>query len=1009
MRNHSFVCTVFLLLGASVNLLPAQSSAVPEGDASQEQVFLKNARQLIFEGARSGEGYFRPDGKAVVFQSEREAGNPFYQIYSLDLSSGDTKRISNGRGKTTCAFFQPDSSRLLFSSTHEDPEALEKQKAELDFRASGKTRRYSWDYDPAYEIYSVDANGADMRRLTQSPGYDAEASFSPDGKWIVFTSNRSAYPLEKLSKEDRALFDKDPAYFADLYVMRADGSELKRVTSERGYDGGPFFSPDGGRILWRRFDASGMNADVYSAKMDGSDVLRLTDFGCMSWAPYHHPSGEYVIFTANKLGFDNFELFVVDTLGRREPVRVTYTPGFDGLPVFSPDGMRLSWTANRGGEGKSQLFMADWNHSAALSALQSAPERRTAAQDRKSAAGGVNAVGSGARLDGAAAGRNASGSAKETQGHVYESGIRASDLKAQVEWLADTAREGRRTGGAGAHAAAEWISEYAKAAALEPVGGSYFQGFDYPAGAELIEGRNSLRVVAGGKASGFELNRDFRPLSFSDSGKVEGEVVFAGYGLSVPEGNGTFRYNSYDGLDVKDKVVLLLRYVPEQVDAKRRAQLNRYSGLRYKAMLARERGAKAVLVVAGPASAQAGELLGLSSDNTVAGSEIIAHTVGMEVADALLAGTGKTLKQAQAELDNENPHIPAGFALPGVRVELEAGVEHRKGHDRNVVVAIPPGPESTGEWVLVGAHYDHLGKGAESNSMARSGEEGGIHFGADDNASGTALVMELGAALAEERRLHPERFRRGVLIALWSGEEIGLIGSASFAEKPPVELSRVVAYVNFDMVGRLRDNRLNLQGIGSSKAWKRMIERRNVAAGFNLVLQDDPYLPTDTTSFYPKRIPVLSFFTGSHEDYHRPTDTPEKIDYDGLERICRFASQLVQDLVESAEKPDFARVERSAQQESGSRETLRAYIGSIPDYATEVKGVKLSGVRAGSPAEKGGLQAGDVIVEFAGQKIANIYDYTYALDAVKIGQEVLLKVQRGGALAELKVIPEARK
>jgi hypothetical protein len=505
------------------------------------------------------------------------------------------------------------------------------------------------------------------------------------------------------------------------------------------------------------------------------------------------------------------------------------------------------------------------------------------------------------------------------------------------------------------------------------------------------------------------LNKDFRPLSFSDSGKVEGEVVFAGYGLSVPEGNGTFRYNSYDGLDVKDKVVLLLRYVPEQVDAKRRAQLNRYSGLRYKAMLARERGAKAVLVVAGPASAQAGELLGLSSDNTVAGSEIVAHTVGLEIADALLAGTGKTLKQAQAELDNENPHIPAGFALPGVRVELEAGVLHRKGHDSNVVAAIPPGPGSSGEWVLVGAHYDHLGKGAESNSMARSGEEGGIHVGADDNASGTALVMELGAALAEERRLHPERFRRGVLIALWSGEEIGLIGSAGFAEKPPVELSRVVAYVNFDMVGRLRENRLNLQGIGSSKAWKRMIERRNVAAGFNLVLQDDPYLPTDTTSFYPKRIPVLSFFTGSHEDYHRPTDTPDKIDYDGLERISRFATQLVQDLAEAAEKPDFARVERSAQQESGSRETLRAYIGSIPDYATEVKGVKLSGVRAGSPAEKGGLQGGDVIVEFAGQKIANIYDYTYALDAVKIGQEVLLKVQRGGALVELKVTPEARK
>jgi Tol biopolymer transport system component len=271
MPIRPFICVAFLVFGVSENSLLSQSASVPLDPASQEQLFFKNSRQLIYEGVRSGEGYFRPDGKALVFQSEREAGNPFYQIYSLDLSTGDTTRISNGIGKTTCAFFQPDSSRLLFSSTHEDPEALNKQKAELEFRASGKTRRYSWDYDPAYEIYSVDAKGTQMRRLTEAPGYDAEASFSPDGKWIVFTSNRSAYPLENLSKEDRALFEKDPAYFADLYLMRADGGGVTRVTRERGYDGGPFFMPDGQRIVWRRFDASGKNADVYSAKTDCSD------------------------------------------------------------------------------------------------------------------------------------------------------------------------------------------------------------------------------------------------------------------------------------------------------------------------------------------------------------------------------------------------------------------------------------------------------------------------------------------------------------------------------------------------------------------------------------------------------------------------------------------------------------------------------------------------------------------------------------------------------------------
>jgi hypothetical protein len=217
-------------------------------------------------------------------------------------------------------------------------------------------------------------------------------------------------------------------------------------------------------------------------------------------------------------------------------------------------------------------------------------------------------------------------------------------------------------------------------------------------------------------------------------------------------------------------------------------------------------------------------------------------------------------------------------------------------------------------------------------------------------------------------------------------------------------VEKIAAYVNFDMVGRLRDNKLTMQGVASSKVWRKLIEKRNVAAGFNLTLQDDPYLPTDTTSFYPKRIPVLNFFTGAHEDYHRPTDTPEKLDYDGMERIAKFAQAIITDVVNAPERPDYARVERS-DQGGGSRETLRAYLGTIPDYTTEVKGVKLSGVRGGSPAEKGGLQGGDVIVEFAGQKIANIYDYTYSLDAVKIGQPVKISVEREGRRMEMTVTP----
>jgi hypothetical protein len=308
---------------------------------------------------------------------------------------------------------------------------------------------------------------------------------------------------------------------------------------------------------------------------------------------------------------------------------------------------------------------------------------------------------------------------------------------------------------------------------------------------------------------------------------------------------------------------------------------------------------------------------------------------------------------------------------------------------------------------MVGAHYDHLGHGGGS-SLGRSGEENKIHPGADDNASGVAWVMELAAALAREKAEHPEKFKRGIIIGCWSGEEIGLIGSTAFCEHPPVSLGKIIACLNADMVGRLRDNKLTVQGVGSSTVWRRMLEKRNVAAGFNLALQDDPYLPTDETSFYLKNIPALNFFTGAHEDYHRPTDTAEKLNYEGLERVAKFSEQIVTDLVQVAARPDLAKVERSGPP-GGGRETLRAYLGTIPDYTTEVKGVKLSGVRGASPAEKGGVQGGDVIVEFGGQKIANIYDYTYALDAVKIGQPVKMVVERNGQQVTLTVTPEARK
>ena len=265
----------------------------------------------------------------------------------------------------------------------------------------------------------------------------------------------------------------------------------------------------------------------------------------------------------------------------------------------------------------------------------------------------------------------------------------------------------------------------------------------------------------------------------------------------------------------------------------------------------------------------------------------------------------------------------------------------------------------------------------------------------------------MATTLSKTYQEHPEKFNRGIIFALWSGEELGLIGSTHFVNHPIVPLEKVAAYINFDMVGRLRENKLILQGVGSSPVWTKLIEKRNIPIGFNLTLQTDPYLPTDVTAFYPKAVPVLSFFTGGHEDYNRPTDDIEMLNYNGLERISRLAYGIVSDLISTAERPEYVQVERS-QSEEGSRDTLRAYLGTIPDYTTEGTGVKLSGVRAGGPADKAGLKGNDVIVEFGGQQIANIYDYTYALDAVKIGEPIEVVVLREGKRVKLTVTPEAR-
>ena len=586
-----------------------------------------------------------------------------------------------------------------------------------------------------------------------------------------------------------------------------------------------------------------------------------------------------------------------------------------------------------------------------------------------------------------------------------------SKTRTHVETLASPRLEGRLAGSSGEKLASDYLVAELQKIGAKPLPGQndFLLPFEFTAGTK--DGGSNLLVNVPLKKVGVDVLDGHggylgtaRALSFSDNGDVEGPVVFAGYGIVVPDSQG-FAYDSYATLDVKDKIVVVLRYFPEDAEAKTKGILSRYADLRYKAMAARQHGAKAMIVVTGPNSPNAGELAPMTFDTAIAGSGIVAVSITGQVADRIFeAVPDKPLAAAQKALDDANPHA-TGFALPGVTATVHAAVEREKRTGHNVVAYLPATTAvaaTAKPWVALGAHYDHLGHGEAGNTLAGKEDAGKIHLGADDNASGSAAVLAIAATLAKQPR------KRNVLVGFWSGEELGLIGSNAFSTTPPVPLDAIAAYLNFDMVGRMQDNKLTVQATGSSPAWGKIIEQANVQAGFDLAVQEDPYQPTDVATFNAASIPSLSFFTGTHADYHKPSDTADKIDYEDLDRVVDFAAAIVRRIEDTAAAPAFTKVDQQLQQGAG-RAGVRLFTGTIPDYSTEVKGLLLGGVVGGGPAEQAGLRKGDVIVEIAGQTISNIYDYTYALDVLKIGQPAKVIYMRDGKKAETMLTPGARK
>ena len=566
----------------------------------------------------------------------------------------------------------------------------------------------------------------------------------------------------------------------------------------------------------------------------------------------------------------------------------------------------------------------------------------------------------------------------------------------QVKTLTAPEMEGRASGTAGADRAARHIAATFQQAGLSPggAGGGYLQTFEVPTGIRLAS-TNEL-VVRGPTARPLQLGRDFTPLAVSANGAEEADVVFAGYGITALD----LGYDDYAGVDVRGKIVLVLSREPRGADPDspfRRPDAYHYSERSHKIINAREHGARGILLVEHPAATK--ETLPALGGVSQPWS-ILAASVTRASGDALLAPSGKRLSELADAIDQAR--APRSFALAGVRVRLEVNLVRERGTAANVVGILPgTDPRLRHEAVVIGAHYDHLGRGGEG-SLAPD-QVGAIHPGADDNASGTAAVMALARAFAAAGGAP-----RTLIFAAFAGEEMGLLGSSQYVRHPAFPLERTVLMLNLDMVGRLREGRLYVHGVASGAGLAAVVADAAHGLGLSLQVRGDPFSPSDHTTFYAAGRPVLFLFTGAHADYHRPTDTWEKLDPQGLETVTTFAARAIAAVAATSPPPAYVKLQVAP---VGGRQGggYGPFFGVIPEFGeAERPGVKISGVRPGSPAERAGVLAGDTLVGFGGVDVKTLDDLTFALRGKRAGDRVEVIVVRGGAVHRTQAVLEER-
>jgi len=566
-----------------------------------------------------------------------------------------------------------------------------------------------------------------------------------------------------------------------------------------------------------------------------------------------------------------------------------------------------------------------------------------------------------------------------------------------VKALASPDMEGRGAGTKGLIRAQHLIEKRYKELHLDPAGtNGYSQPFTVSTGARL-KSDNQCSISQGSSRTDLKIESGFVPFSFSSSGRVSAPLVFAGYGATADE----FHYDDYAGLDVKDKIVVVLRYEPSGFAEKGGHQgLTQHSQLITKAINARNHGAKAIVILNGKLGEGEEDLL--TRFGSVSGPE----DVGIEmvqvknaIADSWFQAAGKSLKDVQGQLNNSTK--PASFAFPSdLHVSLKVDIETTHATVDNVLAWLPG---QTDGYVIIGAHYDHLGRG-NFDSLAPS-QIGQIHPGADDNASGTAGVLELARLLSPQRG----QLKRSILFMNFAGEELGLLGSAAWVKNPTRPLAKAVAMINMDMIGRIRDEKVFIGGVGTGSTFKPVLEQAQKEIPFKVEYSAGGYSSSDHTSFVSKKIPVLFFFSGLHSDYHKPSDTWDKINAPSAARLLDLIEGVAVQLATADEPPTFQVVAEEKPPGGGGGAGYGPYFGSIPDFGQEVNGVKFSDVKPNSPAAKAGLKAGDILVQFGDKPIKNLYDFTDALRRSKVGEVVEVKVMRDGQPVTASVKLEQRK